>query len=323
MQLPDTHNASHLHAFKKGYRLAMEGKTLNSAPSKIRYDRELRDFCQQGWEQAQTKIAETLEASQNKPWRSRIAWVVMMIIGGITTGLVLIDKANQEREAASIQPNHLVKSAPAAVSQEIKTKPSEDSAPILNDEQNRDIVASTPHPTVESQVILAEKSLTVTPVKTEQASSSPSETTDKLALLTPQQREDLQQLKQQQTEETPPVQTSTPVIASDISVLESAITASIVDKSPQTPFEQNVPKNVRNLYFYTKIEGADNQTIYHRWIYDNRQMALIPLAIRSNLYRTWSSKRLTSAWQGQWILEVLDAQKQVIYRTQFSYGNGK
>ncbi|MDG6777085.1 DUF2914 domain-containing protein [Thiomicrorhabdus sp. zzn3] len=320
MQLPDTHNASHLHAFKKGYRLALEGKTINSAPSKIRYDRELRDFCQQGWEQAQTKMAETLEATQSKPWRSRIAWVVMMAIGGISTGLVLIDKADQEKEPFT----NRQETASSTVSQKFEIQPPEKgSTPNRSDHPNANTVSHTPPAQADDQAVPAEKHIEATPAKSEKMSASSNETTDKFALLTAQQREDLQQLKQQQVEKTPPVSLSTPVVASDIAIIESAISAAIVDKSPQASFEQTVPKNVRKLYFFTQIEGADKQTIYHRWIYDNRQMALIPLTIRSNLYRTWSSKRLTSAWQGRWTLEVLDGQKQVIYRTQFSYGNGK
>jgi len=83
----------------------------------------------------------------------------------------------------------------------------------------------------------------------------------------------------------------------------------------------HIPKHIRQPYFFTQIKEAKGKTIYHRWLFKNKVMALIPLEINSNLYRTWSSKRMTSAWQGEWTVEILNDQQDVIYRQTFQYGN--
>ncbi|MBD3822426.1 MAG: DUF2914 domain-containing protein [Thiotrichales bacterium] len=48
-------------------------------------------------------------------------------------------------------------------------------------------------------------------------------------------------------------------------------------------------------------------------------MATIPLQINGQNFRTWSSKRLSSAWIGRWDVEILNSQKQPIYRKTFIY----
>jgi ribosome modulation factor len=297
MRLPDTQNASHLHAFKKGYRLAMEGKTLNSAPSEIRYQQTLRDYCQLGWEQAQEDMADTAKVQQKQPWRQRLAWFVVMVMGGLATAAGLIHTQSQPAQ------------------QVLQTKHSQAETP------------SSPLPPVTDQ---ESRSATVQITETSPAlQDSPAErlsaTQPTLGLLSEQQRQDLVLTQQEwQAHEAEQVVVSTdspPLAQADFTLEKSVLTSSVVNKEAVDDLGTRVPKHVRKLYFFSQVHGATGQTIYHRWLFQGREMALIPLPISSNLYRTWSSKRMTSAWQGEWHLEILNAQKQVIYRYAFHYGN--
>lgn len=316
MRLPDTQNAKELHAFKKGYRLATENKTLNNLPSEIRYDRALREFSQLGWDQAQEEIAAGLEASQQVPWRQRLAWLIMMVLGGIVTATVLINNIKEEkREQAALiaeqtQQAEVPRDLPLAGPMK---RPQGQIAAIENEEgadtreDSSSAALALPKETIEADEPITEKPS----LETETA---------ELGLLTATQRKDLVLNQQERAASKPDTVSSSGIVDSPIKIEKAVLTSAIHNKEASDSFSDYVPKNRRKLYFFTQIKGAAQQTIYHRWLFNQQVMALIPLQINSNLYRTWSSKRLTSAWQGQWTLEVLDAEKHVIYRQSFKYG---
>jgi hypothetical protein len=302
MRLPETHNAKHLYAFKKGFRLAYEGKALTQAPSDIRYDPAARAFFEQGWEQAQTEMVAQIEAAKSaSPWRQRVAWYVMLMLGGGATALGLIQNIQQEKqEAAAISP---------APSSTLKTPP-------LATEKSQQATPET--------ITAFEETSPQAPVEAESTAEN-SVQDDKnnlpLTLLTTQQREDLNLTHEQYLAEQSPRLTAEKIVDSSIQIEQAVLSAEVVDKEPGETFNNRVPKPVRQLYFFTQIKNGEGQTLYHRWIHNDREMALIPLTIHSNLYRTWSSKRLTSAWQGQWRVEILNQDKAVIYRQNFVYGS--
>ncbi|WP_178862246.1 DUF2914 domain-containing protein [Thiomicrorhabdus cannonii] len=316
MRLPETQNAKHLYAFKKGFRFAYEGKPVTQAPSDIRYDPAARTFFEQGWEQAQVEITAKIEAAKSaSPWRQRLAWYVMLLVGGSATAFGLIHNIQQEKQDVSaispapapqaaqasstpITPPVAVEATQQATSATVQT--SDDSAPP--------VLQNTPAAPAEAES---------TTQNTVQADENPLS----LALLTTQQREDLNLTREQYLAEQSPVLTEETIVTSDIQIEQAVLSAEVVNREPGEIFTGRVPKPVRQLYFFTQIKNAEGQTLYHRWIHNDREMALIPLTIHSNLYRTWSSKRLTSAWQGQWRVEVLNQDKAVIYRQNFVYGS--
>ncbi|WP_127471447.1 DUF2914 domain-containing protein [Thiomicrorhabdus aquaedulcis] len=97
MTLPDTDNVHFQHAFKKGYRLALEGKSLMNLPSEVRRDLELRQYFQQGWEQAQQDLAINLQTIHQPNWRARLGWFIILMLGGISTGALMVHNAETEK----------------------------------------------------------------------------------------------------------------------------------------------------------------------------------------------------------------------------------
>mgnify|MGYP000362618547 CR=1 FL=1 len=284
MQMPDTDNIDHQHAFKKGYRMAIEGKRVTSMPSNIRRDMGMRDYFQQGWEQA---IDDMTIASQeaNKPeWRKRFVWFMFMVIGGLATASLMIHDI-EERQA-------------------------EQQALIDNDKKS---VQTLPEETKPSK--------TVAPQTNQDVQSPAEQYSPDLALLSSNQRNDLVLTKQNQTAHTPIA--LNPIFSSPITVNNAVISESIQDQTPVRILTNDIPKYIRKIYFYTEISHAKGQIIYHRWRTNDQILATIELPITSDNFRTWSSKKLTSAWLGQWYLEVLDSQKNVIYRKTFNYGTKK
>lgn len=276
MKLPETQNANHQYAFKKGYRLAQEGKLLSAMPSIVRQDAEMREYFQQGWTQFQEELAQA-ENNTESPWRNRIAWFFMMILAGIGTASLMVDEIQQTKN------------------QNLQTTPLAEKTPIP---------ASTAQP-IEDQ----KASLSTEP-------TAPAT----LSLLNEAARKDLL-LNQAEEDASKAKKTDIEPLLNDqsIQILIGQLTSDIKNKSAIDNLQGVVPKHVRKLYFFTQIEGATGQKVYHRWIYNQQIMATIPLNINASPYRTWSSKRLSSAWQGQWVVEVLNAQQQPIYRQTFRY----
>lgn len=68
----------------------------------------------------------------------------------------------------------------------------------------------------------------------------------------------------------------------------------------------------QTLYFFTEIENAAGETVTHRWLKDGEVMAEVPLQVGSDSWRTWSSKELLPEWEGEWTVEVVDAQGNTI-----------
>ncbi|MGM0541519.1 MAG: DUF2914 domain-containing protein [Pseudomonadota bacterium] len=283
MQIPDTDNIHFQHAFKKGYRMAIEGKSSNSMPSLIRRDMEMRSYFQMGWEQAQEDISLSVENEGQTDWRGRFAWGIMMLIGGLSTTLLMMHNIKEEQAEQA----RLIAGVPAQTQNFSQTAPSQKTPLLMN--------TTTPAQITEKHAL-------------------------DLGLLSSAQRDDLkfyQKELQQQSKEEVPLRA---IINSDIKITNAVLTSEIIKQRPGTEFNQAVPKYIRELNFFTQIKQANNQTISHRWLFNNQVLATTPLQIKSENYHTWSSKKMSSAWQGTWHIEVLDANQDVIFRKTFIYG---
>jgi hypothetical protein len=96
---------------------------------------------------------------------------------------------------------------------------------------------------------------------------------------------------------------------SNLSVVEASIATGIEDHTP-TGVAESFPRDAGMLWCYSKIAGGDGDpwgSIVHRWYYGEKLMAEVTLAIRSPLYRTYSSKNILPGWGGQWRVEIVDA----------------
>jgi ribosome modulation factor len=270
MQMPNTDNIHFQYAFKKGYRMAIDGKTMLSMPSDIRKNMQMRDYFQQGWEQAVEDMTALQEARSQPNWRERFIWVFFMILAGVATAYLMIHNIESEKTA-------------------------------------RQPLPQTPENTIQSQ-----------PNKKLTESKENSTKFVQLSLLTDEQRSDLEQnIQERKQVKALPLSS---IVESSIKISQAVLTNEVVNRSPVETFDEFIPKYIRNLSFFTELKSDKKQTIYHRWRTKTQILATIKLSVEKGRYRTWSSKKLSSAWQGQWYVEVLDSNKNVIYRKSFYYG---
>jgi hypothetical protein len=303
MRLPETENAHELYAFKKGYRTAKSGLSQTSMPSQIRYDQNLRTFFQAGFEAYEADLAETLLAGKQRPWRQRLAWWVMMALAGIATASLMVHNIETD------QPVDTLAKKPSSESETLGSKaPSPKSQPDTSLTTNQTL-SEQPYPNK-------------THAEADQAPQSEQAETP-LNLISDQAREDLIARKQAyadlRADDTPiPV-----VVSSPIEITRMQLTREVKQMEPGEPLSNPIPKYVRQVIFFTKVEGAKGQTLSHHWYYQNRSMAKVPLPIGSDDFRTWSSKQLSSAWAGNWRIDIENEAGKVIGRYEFDYISSK
>ncbi len=263
MQIPETDNIHFQYAFKTGYRLALEGKTVTNMPGAIRRDFDMRDYFQRGWEQGHQDVSEGLLNNAQTCWKCRFLWGAVMILGGAATAYSII--YSYEKEQAQLAQQH---------------------------QSQRDLTTLKHAPAKDV----------------------------KLSVLSSQQREDLQANLIEQANRPKPLPSLTPVVGSPVNIITAQLTSQVKDNKPVDELSSVVPKYIRTLNFFTQLESTETQTFYHRWRVNNQYRSTVPFTVKSSKNIQISSQKMSSAWQGRWDIEILNAKHDIIYRKTFIYG---
>lgn len=101
------------------------------------------------------------------------------------------------------------------------------------------------------------------------------------------------------------------------SVEEAAVGRAIVDRMPADT-GSTFSRDVGMLYAWTRVSGAEGQTIHHVWLHEGQEMADVALAVGGSPWRTWSSKNIVEYWTGQWSVEVRDGAGRVLDTVRFA-----
>ena len=101
-----------------------------------------------------------------------------------------------------------------------------------------------------------------------------------------------------------------------VTVSSSAICTSIVERMPEG-IGNEFSEEVEKIYYWTKIDNAQGQTIKHVWKIENTILAEIELNIKSPSYRTWSSKTIYSGLKGKITVSVIDEEGNAIKEENF------
>jgi len=97
----------------------------------------------------------------------------------------------------------------------------------------------------------------------------------------------------------------------------AALTTAIIDREPQG-VANKFSRDIEKIYFFTQVQGAiDPAIITHRWYYENKLMAEVELSVKSNNWRTYSSKRIIYEWIGNWFVEAVDIKGNVLKTLNF------
>jgi Protein of unknown function (DUF2914) len=121
-----------------------------------------------------------------------------------------------------------------------------------------------------------------------------------------------QPAKEQMKETAPAVAQEKPALVLE----EIHIGTGVEDRQPSgvgTVF----PDNLEKIYCFTKIGGAEGAAyVYHVWYFGNDEIARVKLPIKSNPWRTWSSKKLNMGL-GNGHVEIVSESGDVLGKAEF------
>ncbi|MBW2096404.1 MAG: DUF2914 domain-containing protein [Deltaproteobacteria bacterium] len=108
-------------------------------------------------------------------------------------------------------------------------------------------------------------------------------------------------------------QENTPVTVSEASVCLDVVDLSCVGENDQFPVE------AERIYCFSRIVGAQGPiTITHVWYYEDHEMARVPLAVKSPNWRTYSSKRILHSQIGEWHVDILGPEGELLREIVFN-----
>ncbi|SMN11631.1 conserved protein of unknown function [uncultured Candidatus Thioglobus sp.] len=101
-------------------------------------------------------------------------------------------------------------------------------------------------------------------------------------------------------------------------ISQAVFALDVVDRVPQNIVSE-IDNKVKKIFFYTNLRNLKGQTIIHRWLYNDKNMAEITFHPRGNRWRVYSSKNLWHTWTGQWKVEVVNQNQEILLTKTFKY----
>ena len=88
--------------------------------------------------------------------------------------------------------------------------------------------------------------------------------------------------------------------------LKRALFTTLVEQYEPTDNIDTISRSHAKMYFFTELLDFKNKTIRHRWEYNGRVMAEIPIEVTSNKFRVHTSKNIPAYALGEWTVIVTD-----------------
>ncbi|HSH71251.1 MAG TPA: DUF2914 domain-containing protein [Deferrisomatales bacterium] len=106
-------------------------------------------------------------------------------------------------------------------------------------------------------------------------------------------------------------------VAGEATVLDAVLATGVENRQP-VGTANTFPADVGRVYAYTRVVGAAGEgSVTHVWYYAGQVKAQVQLAVRSDDWRTWSSKTILPGWTGEWLVEVQGADGRVLASVPF------
>lgn len=105
---------------------------------------------------------------------------------------------------------------------------------------------------------------------------------------------------------------------SGLTVAEQTICTAIEERIPSGA-DSSFSNDVGQLFCFTKITGAEDTTLVsHVWYLNDEEKAKVELSIKGKSWRTWSSKKIDPIWVGDWKVEVVSVNGDVLSTRTFT-----
>lgn len=116
-------------------------------------------------------------------------------------------------------------------------------------------------------------------------------------------------------------QMSHPVLAaeSNLKITELAVTTKIVRNKPIDSVHRISSASVKALYCFTRITASEDTdtTIKHVWYRGDEKAGEYELPVKGERWRTYSKKEIQRGWAGDWRVEILDSDGNLLKTVKF------
>jgi len=102
------------------------------------------------------------------------------------------------------------------------------------------------------------------------------------------------------------------------SIARSAFTTQVVDREPMDEIV-SATNDVHTIYYFSEVQGMSGQQVRHRWLYEGEVKAEVSFDVGGPRWRVWSSKSMLAGWTGEWTVQVIDENGQVLAEDNMSY----
>ncbi|MDZ3838747.1 MAG: DUF2914 domain-containing protein [Rhodospirillales bacterium] len=102
-------------------------------------------------------------------------------------------------------------------------------------------------------------------------------------------------------------------------VVRAELASDVVNREPKGLLRSPVDVGARGrtVFYFNELRNLNGQTLTHRWEYNGRVMATIPIRIEGNRWRVYSSKRIGQKQLGDWRVSTVDKSGAVLAQAQF------
>lgn len=107
-----------------------------------------------------------------------------------------------------------------------------------------------------------------------------------------------------------------PVPAS--AVARGTFTTAIEQREPVDQID-SLGNDHDRVFYFTEFVGVGGRQLTHRWEYEGKVMAEVPISIDGPRWRAYSSKNLAGGWLGEWKVSVVDETGNVVHTDSFVY----
>lgn len=102
-----------------------------------------------------------------------------------------------------------------------------------------------------------------------------------------------------------------------VSVNDTVVCQDVIDREPIGAGEI-FPNDIQKLYCFTRVTGAgDEAEIVHNWYFNKALVSSVNLSVRSNNWRTFSSKSINTNQTGNWRVEIVSGDGDLLKQIYF------